>query len=76
MENLEITNIIQDLEINNNIQNNESFNYNQNDSSIIKAQIKRKKNLINKNIQKDEQIKLLIDNIINKDLERIEEKTN
>ena len=63
MENLEITNIIQDLEINNNIQNNESFNYNQNDSSIIKAQIKRKKNINNRNIEKDEQIKILIENI-------------
>ncbi len=62
MENLEI------LEI------KENINTNIESSSIIKAQQKRQKNINNRNIEKDEQIKLLIDNIINKDLERIEEK--
>jgi len=52
----------------------ENINVNIKSSSIEKAQEKRQANIKIMNNQKDEQIKLLIDNIINKDLEKIEEK--
>jgi hypothetical protein len=62
---------MEDLQI---LEIKENINTNIESSSIVKAQQKRQKNINNRNIEKDEQIKLLIDNIINKDLERIEEK--
>jgi len=52
----------------------ENININIKSSSIEKAQQSRKKNINNRNIEKDEQIKILIENIINKDLIKIEEK--
>ena len=62
---------MEDLQI---LEIKENINTNIESSSIFKAQQKRQKNINIMKIEKDEQIKLLIENIINKDLEKIEEK--
>jgi hypothetical protein len=57
---------MEDLQI---LEIKENINTNIESSSIVKAQQKRQKNINIMKIEKDEQIKLLIYNIINKDLE-------
>ncbi len=61
---------LQDLQI---LEIKENINVNIK-SSIVKAQEKRQENLKIMNSQKDEEIKLLIDKIINNDLIKLEQK--